>query len=130
MEIIVFDGVCNLCNGAVNFIIDHDPKNRFRFVALQSETGQELLNRYPSANGPVDSIVLIRNGQSFVKSDAALAIARCLSGVWPVLTIFRIIPRFLRDAVYDLIARNRYRFFGKQDACRLPTPELRARFLE
>lgn len=130
MEIIAFDGVCNLCNGAVNFIIDRDPKNRFRFVALQSETGQELLSRYPPADGPVNSIVLISEGKSYVKSDAALAIARHLSGVWPVLTVFKILPRFLRDAVYDLIARNRYRFFGKQDACRLPTPELKSRFLE
>jgi predicted DCC family thiol-disulfide oxidoreductase YuxK len=130
MEIIVFDGVCNLCNGAVNFIIDRDPQNRFRFVAMQSETGRELLTRYPSAAGPVDSIVLIKEGQSYVRSDAALEIARQLSGIWPLLTVFRILPRFLRDWGYDLIARNRYLFFGRQDACRIPTPELKARFLE
>ena len=130
MEIIVFDGVCNLCNGAVNFIIDRDPQNRFRFVAMQSETGRELVKRYPPAAGPVDSIVLIKEGQSYVKSDAALKIARQLSGAWPLLTVFRIFPRFLRDWGYDLIARNRYRFFGREDACRIPTPELKARFLE
>ncbi|GAB3913961.1 DUF393 domain-containing protein [Larkinella knui] len=130
MEIIVFDGVCTLCNSAVNFIIDHDPQNRFRFVALQSKTGRELLSRYPPAGGPVDSIVLIKEGRSYVKSDAALAIARQLSGAWPGLAVFRILPRFLRDFGYDLIARNRYRFFGREDACRIPTPALKARFLE
>jgi predicted DCC family thiol-disulfide oxidoreductase YuxK len=111
MEIILFDGVCNLCNAAVNFIIDRDPQNRFRFAALQSETGQELLNRFPPKSGPVDSIVLIRDGQSYVKSDAALEIARHLGGAWPLLAVFRIFPRFLRNFGYDLIARNRYRFF-------------------
>ena len=130
MEIVVFDGVCNLCNGAVNFIIDRDPQSRFKFVALQSDTGRELLRRFPPAEGPVDSIVLIKNGQSYIKSEAALHIAQNLSGLWPALTVFRIFPRFLRDFGYDWIARNRYRFFGREDACRIPTPELKARFLE
>lgn len=130
MEIVLFDGVCNLCNAAVNFIIDRDPQNRFRFAALQSDTGRELLNRYPLASGPVDSVVLIRSNRPYVKSDAALEIARHLGGAWPALAVFKIFPRFFRDWVYDLIAKNRYRLFGKQDACRIPTPELKARFLE
>ncbi|GAB3321435.1 thiol-disulfide oxidoreductase DCC family protein [Larkinella ripae] len=130
MDTILFDGVCNLCNAAVHFIIDRDPQNRFRFAALQSDAGRRLLARFPPASGPVDSIVLIRNGRSYVKSDAALAIARHLSGAWPAFTVFRVFPRFLRDWAYDLIAKNRYRFFGREAACRIPTPALKARFLE
>lgn len=131
MDIILFDGVCNLCNTAVNFIIDRDPAGRFRFVALQSETGRKLLAQNPPASaGPIDSIVLIQNEKSLIKSDAALEIARHLRGGWSLFVVFRILPRFLRDGMYDWIARNRYRFFGKEDACRLPTRELKARFLE
>ena len=130
MDIILFDGVCNLCNSAVNFIIDRDPNHRFRFASLQSPTGQQLLAQYPLPGGPVDSIVLIKDGRSYVKSDAALGIARQLSGGWSFLALFKVVPRFLRDAVYDGIARNRYRLFGKSDACRIPTKELRALFLE
>lgn len=126
----MFDGVCNLCNSAVNFIIDRDKTHRFRFASLQSTTGQQLLKQYPLPDGPADSVVLIKEGRSYVKSDAALAIAQQLSGVWPLLAVFRIVPRFLRDAAYDLIAHNRYRLFGKSDACRIPTQELKALFLE
>ncbi|WP_128546649.1 thiol-disulfide oxidoreductase DCC family protein [Larkinella soli] len=130
MDVILFDGVCNLCNSAVNFVIDHDRKGRFRFASLQSETGRRLLAQCPPAEGPVDSVVLIRNGRSFVRSDAALEIARHLGGAWPLLTVFKLVPRFVRDAVYEAVARNRYRWFGRTDACRVPAPALKARFLE
>jgi predicted DCC family thiol-disulfide oxidoreductase YuxK len=127
--IILFDGVCNLCDGAVNFIIDRDEKNIFRFASLQSEAGKEWLQKTGLAHTGIDSIVLIKDGRAFVKSEAALEIARHLKGGWPLLRVFKILPKSLRDSAYDLIARNRYRWFGKQEQCRVPTPELKERFL-
>ncbi len=127
--VILFDGVCNLCNGAVNFIIDRDPKARFTFAPLQSVPGQALLKeKIPEAKN-LDSIILVNRNEVKIKSDAALSIAYRLSGLWPALIVFKIIPRFLRDHVYDWIARNRYRFFGKRNQCRMPNPELKSRFL-
>lgn len=128
-NIILFDGVCNLCNASINFIIDRDPQSHFRFAALQSEAGQALLERYNQKNSDFDSIVLLKDGRIYQKSDAALEIARGMNGLWSWLYVFKILPRFLRNALYDFIARNRYRWFGRMDACRIPTPELRARFL-
>lgn len=129
--IVLFDGVCNLCNGAVTFIIDHDPDAYFMFAPLQSEVGGARLE--PERSGPkptdaLESIVLLENGQRFTRSTAALRIARKLRGVWP-LYAFIVVPKPIRDRVYRWIARNRYRWFGKTDACRLPTPELARRFL-
>ena len=131
--LILFDGVCNLCNGAVNFIIDRDPEGYFTFAALQSEEAAPHLapfGRPPArlADAP-DSIVLIEDGRLYERSDAVLRIARRLDGLWPLAYIFVVLPKPLRDALYGWIAANRYRWFGKQDACRIPTPELRARFL-
>lgn len=131
--LVLFDGVCNLCNGAVNFIIDRDPVGYFRFAALQSEEAAPLLARFgrppvASATAP-DSIVLIEGGRLYERSGAALRIARRLRGPWPLLYAFVAVPKPLRDAAYGWIAANRYRWFGKEDACRLPTPGLRARFL-
>lgn len=127
-DIIFFDGVCNLCNGAVNFIIDRDPKHKFQFASLQSAKAKELL---PERAFDVDSILLLRNdGQLLKKSSAALEIAKNLSGGWFLLYVFKIVPTFIRDAVYDLIAKNRYKWFGKLDSCRVPTPDLQERFLE
>lgn len=128
---ILFDGVCNLCNGFVQFVIRHDAAGRYRFASLQSAAGQALLRAHgvPLASEP-DSVVLVENGRAYTHSAAALGILRGLgsplSGLAIVLLAF---PRFLRDAVYRLVARYRYRWFGRQDACWLPTPELAARFL-
>ncbi len=124
--IILFDGVCNLCNGAVTFIIDRDPNGYFAFAPLQSETGRELLE---GAKTDLESIVLIENGERYSQSTAALRVARRLRNPWPLLYGFIVVPKALRDGVYDWIAANRYRWFGKIESCRLPTPELRERFL-
>jgi predicted DCC family thiol-disulfide oxidoreductase YuxK len=125
--IIFFDGVCNLCDFAVTFVIDHDPVRRFRFAALQSQAGQQLMAQYPNIVGQ-DTVLLFENGVVYGRSDAALRIARHLHG-WRWLWALRVVPRHLRDAIYKLIARNRYWLFGKRDACRIPTPELRNLFL-
>lgn len=127
--VVLFDGVCNLCNASVLFIIKRDRAARFRFAALQSGAAAALPASAPH-HGPVpDSIVLVEDGRVFTQSTAALRIARRLRFPWPVLYGLIVVPRPLRDAVYAWIARNRYRWFGKRDACMLPTPELRARFL-
>lgn len=124
--IVLFDGVCNLCNGAVQFIIARDKHQDFRFASLQSTFGQQ----YQEQVGEVDSILLVEEGQVYQKSTAALRIARKLNGLWPMLFVFIIIPPFLRDFIYDIIARNRYRWFGKKESCWLPTPDLKALFLD
>jgi predicted DCC family thiol-disulfide oxidoreductase YuxK len=128
--IILFDGVCNLCQWAVRFIIERDPGAIFRFASLQSEVGQRLLAEHGLTISPdPDSIVLIAGGRAYTHTDAALRIARRLSGPWPLLWVFIGLPRALRDPVYRFIARNRYRWFGRQETCWMPTPALRARFL-
>lgn len=127
--IILFDGVCNLCNGAVNFIIDRDPEALFRLAALQSTVGQELLQKHNLKTADFDTIVLVEGDNIYSHSTAALRIARNLSGAWPLFYGFIIIPSPLRNVVYNWISRNRYRWFGKQESCRIPTPELRSRFL-
>jgi predicted DCC family thiol-disulfide oxidoreductase YuxK len=127
--IILFDGVCNLCNASVNFVLDRDASGYFRFGALQSDEARELLSKWSYPSEYLDSIVLVENGQVYRESDAALRIARHLSGAWPLLYHLRWIPRFIRDGVYTWIARNRYRWFGRRDVCRIPTPELKSRFL-
>jgi predicted DCC family thiol-disulfide oxidoreductase YuxK len=128
--IVLFDGVCRFCNAGVNFIIDHDRRARVRLAALQSERGQELLARFGLRRDRLDSIVLVEGRRFWTRSTAALRIARLLDGPWPVLAVFLLVPAFLRDWAYDLLAANRYRWFGRLDACRVPTPELRRRFLE
>ncbi|MEM8485291.1 MAG: thiol-disulfide oxidoreductase DCC family protein [Bacteroidota bacterium] len=133
-RVILFDGVCNLCNSSVNFVIDRDRAGLYKFSALQSAEAKAYLAK-AGLNGEVDdellqSVVLYENGVLYKKSTAALRIARQLDGPWPLLYAFVIAPRFIRDAVYDVIARNRYFWFGQRDACRLPTPELRQRFLD
>ena len=128
--ILLFDGVCNLCNGSVQFIIRRDPEARFRFASLQSEVGQRYLDELRIDRQAIDSLILIEGGRWYKESDGALRIARHLPGPWKALAVFRWIPRPLRDWAYRLIARNRYRWFGKQESCWLPTPELRARFLD
>jgi predicted DCC family thiol-disulfide oxidoreductase YuxK len=119
-----------LCNGSVRFIIARDPEAYFRFAPLQSETGRRLLVESGLSDSPPDSIVLIQGGRAYTQSAAALRIARRLRFPWPLLYALILVPSFFRDWLYDLIARNRYRWFGRREVCMTPTPELRSRFLE
>ena len=126
--IVFFDGVCNLCNAAVRFIIKRDPRGYFRFASLQSEAAARMLP--PDCREKAgDSIILLEDGDCYGTSTAALRIARRLRAPWPLLYGAALIPRFIRDPIYRWIARNRYRWFGKKDSCPLPTPELKGRFL-
>ena len=128
-KIILFDGVCNLCTGSVNFVIKRDKKDVFRFASLQEAPGQKLTTQFNIDTSKTDSIVLIENDKAYVKSTAALRAARYLPGGWPLLYGFMIVPKFIRNWVYDIIARNRYKWYGKKDSCMIPTPELKAKFL-
>lgn len=129
-KIILFDGVCNLCNSAVQFVIKNDKKDVFRFVALQSELGQEILTYIGIDSKNIDSIVLYEPGVAYYyKSAAAIEIARNLGGFWHFGTVFQIIPTAIRNQLYDYIAKNRYKWYGKKESCMIPTPELRAKFL-
>ena len=126
---ILFDGVCNLCNGAIQFIIRRDKKNIFRFASLQSDVARNMLTSAGLPSDKLDSIIVIKNNRVYRESDAAIEIAKEFSGAWKVLAGLRIFPRFLRDPAYRLIAANRYRLFGKKDVCMIPTPELKSKFL-
>jgi predicted DCC family thiol-disulfide oxidoreductase YuxK len=128
-RLILFDGVCNLCNASVQFIIAHDPQARFSFTSLQSDGGQHVLNGFKLPNVDFDSFVYIRDGKVFQRSSAALHVLNDLGGLWKIMYVFIIVPRPLRDWVYDLIARNRYKWFGKKESCMMPTPDLKKRFL-
>lgn len=130
-RVVLFDGVCNLCNGVVQFLIDHDPKAKLRFASLQSEAGRKLLLEHgmKAPEGDPDSIVFVVGGRAYAHSTAVLRIALALGGLWSVLAVGYVLPRFLRDALYRFIARHRYSWFGREESCRVPTPELRARFL-
>ena len=130
MPVVLFDGVCNLCNGSVRFVIERDPHKHFQFAPLQSETATTLIGRTADPLAMPDSIVLVDDGRLYVRSTAALRIARRLRFPWPLLCLFMAVPRPLRDWVYDLIARHRYGWFGKRDTCMVPTKEIRDRFLE
>lgn len=127
-RIVLFDGVCNFCNGAVNFIIRNDPDGRFKFAPLQSEVGQRLRAKFEIGDD-VDSIILLENEDAFMHSSAALRIARGLGGIWSVGYLFIVIPTFIRDWFYKLFAKYRYKLFGKKDFCMIPTPDVRRRFL-
>lgn len=130
-KIILFDGVCNLCESSVQFVIKHDKKDIFRFVALQSLLGQEIIQHIGIQNKNIDSIILYVPGVSYYyKSTAALEIAKGLGGIFHFGTIFRIIPTGLRNILYDYIAKNRYKWYGKKESCLLPTAQLKAKFLE
>ena len=128
-KIILFDGVCNLCNGAVTYIIKRDRKNVFKFAALQSDIGRELISKFNIDTSKVDSIILIDGEKHYEKSSAALRIAKELSGAHPLLFGFMVLPKFIRDSVYDYIAKNRYKWFGKKESCMVPTAELKGKFL-
>lgn len=131
-KIILFDGVCNLCNTMVNFVIERDTKDAFRLVALQSETGTAILKKIGLFHKNIDSIVLYEPGVAyFYKANAALEIAKSLGGIYSVLGyILNIFPDFILNFGYDIIAKNRYKWFGKQDACTIPTAELKSKFLD
>lgn len=127
--VILFDGVCNLCNSSINFVLDRDRQHYFRFGALQSDEGKELLKAVGQSPDYLDSIILIEKGKVYRDSDAALHVARKLGGLWPAMYAFIVLPRFIRDAVYKWIAKNRYRWFGKMESCRIPTPDIQSRFI-
>jgi len=128
--LVLFDGECNLCNGAVQFVLRRDPKARFRFASLQSAAGRAVLEATGRRETLPDSIVLVHDGSVLAKSTAALAIARGLRWPWPLLTVFWLVPYPIRDFVYDWIARHRHRWFGTRQECWVPTPALRERFLD
>ncbi len=129
--VVLFDGVCNVCNWTVNFIIDRDPRSRFRFASLQSGAARALFGQLGRTipEGDPESLVVIDGGRLYEKSGAMVRIARHMGGAWPLLAALLVIPRPLRDALYRWAAARRYRWFGKSDTCRVPTTELRARFL-
>ncbi|MEZ4969830.1 MAG: thiol-disulfide oxidoreductase DCC family protein [Flavobacteriaceae bacterium] len=129
-KIILFDGVCNLCNSAVQYVIEHDKNNIYRFAALQSDIGGELMKERGMDASQIDSIILIEQGVAYyTKSTAALKIARSFGGIWQLVVVFQWIPEKIRDRVYDYIAHNRYKWYGKKNACMVPTQELKSKFL-
>ena len=127
-SIIFFDGVCNLCNGSVQFVIERDKKNQFKFAALQSDFAKLELAKHNVDLTNSNSFMLLENGKLYQQSTAALKVAKQLSGWWPVLYVFIIVPAFIRNWVYSYIAKNRYKWFGKQESCWVPTQTLKAKF--
>ena len=127
--IILFDGVCNFCNSRINFIIRNDKRDYFRFTPLQSETAKKLIAEKNIHTFGLDSFILIENGKAYDRTTAALRIAKKLDGLWPIFYAFIIVPPFIRDIVYKIIAKNRYKWWGKKDSCMIPTAEMRAKFL-
>lgn len=128
-HIVIFDGVCNFCNGAVNFIIQRDPGGKFVFTPMQSQLAKELIDKHGFNNVGVDTFLLIKNDKCHIWTNAAFEITKDLTGYWYLFNILRIIPRPVRDWLYRLFARNRYSLFGRTDACMVPTPELLGRFI-
>lgn len=128
-DVIMFDGHCNLCNGWVQWILKRDKKARYKFASLQSEMGQKLIKHAGVDPDSFDSVVLWRDHKIWIKSEAALRIAAGLGGIYRLAMVPLIIPGFIRNTIYDWIARNRYRWFGRSEECMLPKPEWRNRFL-
>lgn len=130
-KIILFDGVCNLCNGFIQFVIKRDTTDVFRYAALQSKIGQQLISERSIDTTKIDSVILVEpNVAYYVKSDAALQVGRQLKGYRTISKLLNLIPSGLRNIVYDFIARNRYSWYGKKEQCMIPTPELKAKFLD
>ena len=129
-DVVIFDGVCNLCVRSVKFIINHEADQLLRFTPLQSPAGARLLREYGFDPEDAKSFVLVADGKPYVKSDAAIRVARHLRGGWRLIGAIKIIPRPIRNWTYDVIARNRYRWFGRSEGCMVPTPELLSRFVE
>jgi predicted DCC family thiol-disulfide oxidoreductase YuxK len=128
-RIILFDGICNLCNGSVRFIIKRDPVGYFKFSSLQSNVGKNLLEKYKVPND-INSFILLDNTHVYTKSSAALRVCLRLNGLWKILIVFIIIPKPIRDFIYDVIANNRYKWFGKSDHCKIPSPDEKERFFD
>lgn len=129
-RLVIFDGVCNFCNASINFIISRDPHAKFTFTTVQSEHGKALLNNLGINPLNPNTFVLIKNGDTYLKSSAALEICKELSKPWPLVSYLRFVPVFIRDSVYTLIAKNRYRLMRKRDECMLPTKDIKARFID
>lgn len=127
--IVMFDGVCNFCNSSINFIIRKDKEDYFRFLTLQSEKGKAIIERHHLDPENLQTVILLENGRIYTRSTAALRIVRHLKGGWKLLYAFVIVPPVIRDFVYNIIAKNRYRWWGKQEACMVPTQEVRKKFL-
>ncbi len=129
-QIVLFDGVCNFCNDSVRFIIKRDKNDLFRFASLQSDLGKKLTEERGIDTEKIDSIILINPGKAYyLKSTAALEVAKKLSGAWPLFGIFQYLPEAFRNLVYDYVAKNRYDWFGKLETCPMPTPEEQEKFL-
>ena len=128
--VILFDGVCNLCSGVVQFIIKHDSKKQFRFASLQSKFGEDVMKHFGLPIDQFNSFILLENGKIYTRSTGALKVAKKLNGLYPLLYAFIVVPRFIRDAIYNLVAGKRYKWFGKKEACWIPTPELKNLFID
>lgn len=129
-SILLFDGVCNLCNSSVQWVIDRDRQGQFQFASLQSEFSKQKLKQFGVKNEDLNTVVLIDGDRVFKRSSAALEVLKKLGGGWQLFYVFKIVPAPIRDIVYNFIAKNRYRWFGKEESCRIPTPELKSRFLD
>jgi predicted DCC family thiol-disulfide oxidoreductase YuxK len=130
LQIVYFDGVCNLCEGTVQFLLRRNKKKNLLFASLQSNAGQKMLSQFGLPLNNFNSFVFVENGKLYQRSTGALRVTKYLSGMWPMLYAFIIIPSFIRSAVYDYIARNRYKWYGQKNECWVPTPELKQRFLD
>ncbi|MBK9328659.1 MAG: thiol-disulfide oxidoreductase DCC family protein [Sphingobacteriales bacterium] len=128
-KVVLFDGVCNFCASSVQFIIKHDKTNSLQFASLQSAIGKELLEYYKMPE-TLEGVVFVENNKAYFKSAAAFRIARYFGGIWRLLLLFSVLPKVVTDFFYDIIARNRYNWFGKKDSCMIPSPEIRSRFLD
>lgn len=128
--VILFDGVCNLCSGFVQFVLPRDTEEKYRFASLQSDAGQALLAEHDLPTDELESVVLIEDGESYVKSAAVIQIAAGLGGAYRLLSPFRYVPAAVRDRVYDFVADHRYKWFGKKDRCMMPSGDVQSRFLE
>ena len=129
-NLILFDGVCNLCSAVVQFVIRHDPAAKFRFAAIQSRVGEEIFESHGLDPADLQTFVFIADGRMFLRSDAAIEVVSRFGGAWSLLRVFRLVPKALRDSIYSLIARNRYRWFGRKEVCMVPTAEIQERFLD
>ncbi len=129
-NIVLFDGICNLCNASVRFIIKRDRKNLFYFASLQGVAGQELLRNFDMETDQFNSFVLIEKNKIFTRSEAVLRVLKILGRGWKFLYAFIILPKFIRDGIYNLVSKNRYKWFGKKQECPLPSPEWKAKFLD
>ena len=129
-KIVLFDGVCNLCSNSVQFILKRDKKNQFLFGSLQGNYGQQMLGQYQLPATEFNSFMLIEGDKLYTRSSGALRMLKHLGGAWSLLYAFIIVPKFIRDGIYNWIARNRYKWFGKKEECWLPRPEWKAKFLD